>query len=88
MACINETFLKPHQILHHTNYAIHRLDRAEGRGGVVAITIKRNISHKLLSELIENKIYNKKNDSFIVSCVYLPGDTSHILIKIHFQNDI
>lgn len=96
IACISETFLKPHhKLTSHDNFVIHRNDRIEGRGGGVAIIIKKEISHKILphtkTSLIENisvEISDDKNKSFIVSSIYLPGGTSHNLIKQHYARDL
>lgn len=96
IACICETFLKPHcKLSAHNDFIVHRIDRAAGRGGGVAIIIRRCISHKILphikTNIIENisiEVFDDKNRSFIVSSVYLPGGTSHNTIKQHFANDI
>lgn len=96
IAAICETFLKPHHKLQtHTDFIVHRADRSEGRGGGVAIIINKYISHKLLThintKLIENisvEVFDEKNNSFIISSIYLPGGTSHQLIKQHYVQDL
>lgn len=96
IACICETFLKPHiKLTSHTDYVTHRFDRIEGRGGGVAIFIKKNISHRILphmkTKLIENisvEVLDDKNNPFIVSAVYLPGSTPHNQIKLHYADDL
>jgi hypothetical protein len=81
IACINETFLKPHsKISIHPEFRMYRLDRLNQDKGGVAIIIRKNISHKILSqkkmsqlEVISVEITLQNNSKIIISSAYMPG---------------
>lgn len=80
---LSETWLKSKCSLKNRNYYCYRNDRRTGRGGGVAILIKKNIQHQLLppqnTSLIENigvKIASGHDFLYVYSC-YFPGGSGN-----------
>lgn len=96
VACISETFLKPHLTLSsHPDYIVHRLDRNDRPKGGVIIIIKRNIKHillphvpTLLCESISIEIFLINGSKIKLTSAYMPGGTRNTPISAHFANDI
>lgn len=100
IACVCETFFSPCDIVHkHPKFYVHRLDRPENdtdrRSGGVAIVIRRNIRHSLLTVPTTNLIeamgvqINFLNGLCIkVYSIYVPGGASNYDIQQHFENDL
>lgn len=77
---LNETWLNQNVSIRHNEFYCYRNDRVGGRGGGVAIIIKKNIRHQLMplmnTSLIENigvKIFNSNGDSIDIYSCYFPG---------------
>lgn len=93
VACIQETYLNPGVRVHLENYVLYRNDRLS-HGGGVAIAVRRNIEHKLLTisntTVIENiSIEIKLNQKPItISSVYNPQPSNHFIndLKILTNN--
>lgn len=95
VALFSETWLKAGISFYHSNFTTYRFDRADGRiGGGVAICIKKNISHELMSnlnlEIIEAvgiKIHTNSGDITIYS-VYYPGTSYSDRAFNSFHHDL
>lgn len=95
VACICETFLKPHLTLHaHPEFKIYRLDRVETSKGGLAIIIRRSIQHSILPttpcKTIENLIIEVSADREkirFLSC-YVPGKSRDPLLQQYYKNDL
>lgn len=94
IALFTETWLQPKNKIFFPNYLTYRLDRKDGSHGGVAISIKNNITHKLLPllklkiiEALAVNITTTKGDITIV-CVYFPGTKLNSSKLNNFKADL
>lgn len=92
VACIQETFLNPTDKLHLDNYRIYRNDR-ETHGGGVAIAIRHDVQHKLMSlcntisiEKISVAVTMNHREITIINA-YSPRHTPHFIRDIRLMSN-
>lgn len=95
VACICETFLKTHLLLHsHPDFVSYRHDRDDRPKGGVMVIVRRNVKHQLLPHINCNLMENVNieffadDKKFQISSCYLPGGTSATQIRDNFRSDI
>lgn len=97
VALVSETWLKNDISMNHSDFNCYRSDRETGKGGGVAIVIRKNICHELLpiipTHFIENigiKITFDDNSVINVYSCYFPGGSAGPtdIKKINFKSDL
>lgn len=92
--CISETWLHPdisNATIDIPNYQIFRRDRAEGRGGGVAIYVHESLPVKQRADLEDNNIelvlleLTAQNKKFILGCCYRPPGANAREVKTFLE---
>lgn len=97
VALLSETWLAHNVKFKHPNFCVYRNDRPEGRGGGVAIVIRKNIKHECIQQVKTKVIENigvslnmEDNTTLKIFSCYFPGGSPgrDNVKKANFRSDM